>query len=69
MSIHLLKMQFLQKSKGDKAMAYEELLEISEFRKYTYEDYMCNQPMRDGKEIRNFFDSLDDEEEQKGVSK
>ena len=28
-----------------------------------YEDYMCNQPMRDGEEIRNFFDSLDDEEE------
>ena len=44
-------------------MTYEELLEISELRKYTYEDYMCNQPMRDGKEIRIFFDSLDDEEE------
>ena len=40
-------------------MTYEELLEISELRKYTYEDYMCNQPMRDGEEIRNFFDSLD----------
>lgn len=44
-------------------MTYEELLEISELRKYTYEDYMCNQPMRDGEEIRNFFDNLDDEEE------
>ena len=44
-------------------MTYEELQEISELRKYTYEDYMCNQPMRDGEEIRNFFDSLDDEEE------
>lgn len=44
-------------------MTYEELLEISELRKYTYEDYMYNQPMKDGEEIRNFFESLDDEEE------
>ena len=28
--------------------------------KYDYEDYMSNQPMTDGEEIRNF---LDDEEE------
>ena len=49
--------------KGDKAMTYEELQKTSEPRKYTYEDYMCNQPMRDGEEIRSFFDSLDDEEE------
>lgn len=42
-------------------MTYKELQEISELRKYTYEDYMCNQAMRDGEEIRIFLDSLEEE--------
>lgn len=29
-----------------------------------YDDYMSNQPMRDGEEIRNFFDDLDNEEKE-----
>lgn len=28
-----------------------------------YVDYMSNQPMRDGEEMRNFFDNLDAEKE------
>lgn len=38
---------------------YEMLLEKSEVAQHcTYEDYMCNQPMRDGEEMRNFFDEI-----------
>lgn len=29
-----------------------------------YEEYMQNQPMRDGEEIRNFFDDLENSEKE-----
>lgn len=36
---------------------YEALLESAEStRNYTYEEYMCSSPMRDGEEMRKFFD-------------
>lgn len=39
-------------------MTREELLAKSKYKNYTYEDYMRNQPMRDGEEMRNFFDEI-----------
>lgn len=45
-------------------MTREELLAISEYKNYTYEDYMCNQPMRDGEEMRSFFADMREVEEQ-----
>ena len=41
-------------------MNIEELREISELRKYSYIDYATNQPMRDGEEIRCFFDDINE---------
>lgn len=43
-------------------MTYKELFTKSECKNNTYEDYMCNQPMRDGEEIRNFLDEMDNAE-------
>lgn len=44
-------------------MSYEELFEVSEHKEYTYEDYMSSQPIRDGLEIRNFFEDMNKEGE------
>ncbi len=43
-------------------MTYEELSIKSKHKNYTYEDYMCNQPMRDGEEITKFFDEISNTE-------
>lgn len=43
-------------------MTFEELLNVSEPKNYSYEDYMSNQPMRDGEEMRCFFDEINNDD-------
>lgn len=46
----------------EKTFSNDDFAELkSEFKKSIYEEYMCNQPVRDGKEICDFLNDVSEE--------